>query len=71
MAMTMLLRLVSLLADLRLAIGLLLLIAIASGVGTAIPQQEAAGFYLERYDASPWLGLVNGNRLLQLQLDHV
>jgi cytochrome c biogenesis protein len=71
MAMTMLLRLVSLLADLRLAIGLLLLIAIASGVGTAIPQQEVAGFYLERYDASPWLGLVNGNRLLQLQLDHV
>lgn len=70
-AVTLLLRLVALLADLRLAIGLLLLIAIASGVGTAIPQQEPATFYLERYDAHPWLGLVNGNRLLQLQLDHV
>jgi len=65
------LRLVALLADLRLAIVLLAVIAIASGIGTAIPQQEASSFYIERYGAHPWLGLLNGNALLQLQLDHV
>jgi cytochrome c biogenesis protein len=65
------LRAVALLADLRLAIALLVLIAIASGVGTAIPQQEPNSFYLERYDANPWLGLLKGQALLQLQLDHV
>ncbi|MEB3172392.1 MAG: cytochrome c biogenesis protein ResB [Cyanobacteriota bacterium] len=65
------LRTVALLADLRLAIALLVVIAIASGVGTAIPQQEPSSFYLERYGAQPWLGLLDGNALLQLQLDHV
>ena len=69
--MTMLKRLMALLSDLRFAIALLLLIAIASGIGTAIPQQEAPAFYQERYDAAPWLGLLNGNGLLRLQLDHV
>ena len=64
-------RLAALISDLRLAIGLLLLIAIASGVGTAIPQQESEAFYRERYDSTPWLGLINGSWLLRLQLDHV
>jgi len=64
-------RLVSLIADLRLAIVLLLLIAVASGVGTAIPQQELEAFYHQRYDPSPWLGLLRGAGVLALQLDHV
>jgi cytochrome c biogenesis protein len=58
-------------ADLRVAIGLLLVIALASGIGTAIPQQETEAFYHQRYDPAPWLGLVGGDRLLGLQLDHV
>ena len=58
-------------SDLRLAIGLLLVIALASGVGTAIPQMESAEFYLPRYDPSPWLGLVHGQGILRLELDHV
>lgn len=58
-------------SDLRLAIVLLLLVAIASGLGTAIPQQESVEFYHRLYDASPWLGVVNGDGLLALQLDHV
>ena len=61
----------ALLSDLRFAIALLLLIAIASGIGTAIPQQEAAAFYQERYDPAPWLGLLDGTWLVRLQLDHV
>ncbi|MEB3316736.1 MAG: cytochrome c biogenesis protein ResB [Cyanobacteriota bacterium] len=66
-----LLRLVAWIADLRLAIVLLLLIAVASGIGTAIPQQEPPAFYHGRYDAAPWLGWLKADGLLQLQLDHV
>ncbi|MFN9621778.1 MAG: cytochrome c biogenesis protein ResB [Cyanobacteriota bacterium] len=66
-----LLRLVAWLADLRLAILLLFLIAAASGLGTAIPQKEDAAFYHQRYDASPWLGWLKADGVLRLQLDHV
>ena len=65
------LRLVAWIADLRLAIGLLLLIALASGIGTAIPQQESEAFYHQRFDGAPWLGLLRADGLLRLQLDHV
>ena len=64
-------RLLALLSDLRLAIALLLVIAISSGIGTAIPQQENEAFYLQRYGSDPWLGLLDGRWLLRLQLDHV
>lgn len=64
-------RLVAWIADLRVAIVLLLVIAVASGVGTAIPQQESESFYHQRYDPAPWLGLLRGDGVLALQLDHV
>lgn len=64
-------RLAGLISDLRLAIVLLLLIALASGIGTAIPQRESEAFYHQRYDPAPWLGLVPGDGVLALQLDHV
>jgi cytochrome c biogenesis protein len=64
-------RLIGWISDLRLAIGLLLLIALASGVGTAIPQKESEAFYHQHYDSQPWLGLFGADRLLRLQLDHV
>jgi cytochrome c biogenesis protein len=64
-------RLIAWISDLRLAIGLLILIAIASGLGTLVPQQENAELYHRVYDAQPWLGLLNGDAILQLQLDHV
>ncbi len=66
-----LLRLVAWISDLRLAIGLLLVIALASGIGTAIPQKEAEALYHQRYDSQPWLGLLRADGLLRLQLDHV
>ena len=67
----MLKRLIAFLADLRVAIVLLLLIALASAVGTAIPQGDPSASYVEAYAETPWLGLLNGQQVLQLQLDHV
>jgi cytochrome c biogenesis protein len=64
-------RLAAWLSDLRLAIGLLVLIALTSAIGTAIPQRETEDFYHRLYDNQPWLGLFNGGRVLTLQLDHV
>jgi cytochrome c biogenesis protein len=64
-------RLAAWISDLRLAIALLLVIAIASGIGTAIPQRETEGLYHQLYDETPWLGLLRGDALLGLQLDHV
>ena len=64
-------RLLGWISDLRLAIVLLLVIAIASGVGTAIPQRETAAFYHRLYDPQPWLGVLNGDGVMALQLDHV
>ena len=64
-------RIAAWISDLRVAIVLLLLIALASAVGTGIPQGDPAQSYLEAYEARPWLGLLNGNQVLFLQLDHV
>jgi cytochrome c biogenesis protein len=72
MAMTRpLLRLVGWLADLRLAIVLLVLVAVASGLGTAIPQKESTAFYHQLYDSKPWLGLIKADGILRLELDHI
>ncbi|MFM7753503.1 MAG: cytochrome c biogenesis protein ResB [Cyanobium sp.] len=64
-------RLAAWISDLRLAIALLLVIAIASGIGTVIPQRETETLYHQLYDETPWLGLLRGDALLSLQLDHV
>ena len=64
-------RLLVWLSDLRVAIVLLLLIALASAVGTAIPQGDSPASYVEAYADTPWLGLLHGEQVLQLQLDHV
>ena len=64
-------RLAAWISDLRLAIALLLVIAVASGIGTAIPQRETEALYHQLYDATPWLGVLRGDAVLSLQLDHV
>ncbi|MCP9809075.1 cytochrome c biogenesis protein ResB [Cyanobium sp. HWJ4-Hawea] len=64
-------KIAGLISDLRLAIGLLLVIAIASGVGTAIPQKESEAFYHQLYDPKPWLGVLHGDGVLAFQLDHI
>ncbi len=58
-------------SNLKVAIVLLLVIAVASALGTAIPQGEQSQIYLDLYQEHPWLGLINGENLLRLQLDHV
>ncbi len=63
---------VPLIADLRLAIVLLLVIALLSIAGTVIEQGQAPGFYLANYPESPALfGFLTGKRLLAWGLDHV
>ena len=64
-------RLAAWISDLRLAIALLLVIAITSGIGTVIPQREPEGLYHQLYDQTPWLGLLKGDAVLSLQLDHI
>ncbi|MEB3161120.1 MAG: cytochrome c biogenesis protein [Synechocystis sp.] len=60
------------LADLRLAIALLLLIAIFSISGTVIEQGETLGFYQQNYPDDPALfGFLSWQVILQLGLNHV
>ncbi|MEL7333003.1 MAG: cytochrome c biogenesis protein [Cyanobacteria bacterium J06560_2] len=64
--------LVPLLADLKLAIGLLLAIAIFSISGTVIEQGQGLTFYQENYPESPALfGFLTWKVVLFLGLDHV
>lgn len=58
------------LSSLRLAIVLILLIAAASGLGTALPQGEPSASY-EAYNSKPWLGVLDAAWIRRLQLDHV
>ncbi|MDY7002578.1 MAG: cytochrome c biogenesis protein [Cyanobacteriota bacterium] len=61
-----------LLADLRLAIALLLIIAISSISGTVIEQGESISFYQENYPEKPALfGFLTWKVILLLELDHV
>ncbi len=61
-----------LLADLRLAIALLLIIAISSISGTVIEQGESIAFYQENYPEKPALfGFLTWKVILLLELDHV
>ena len=64
-------RLAAWLSDLRLAIVLLLLIALASAVGTGIPQGDPPSSYIDAYADTPWLGLLHGEQVLQLSLIHI
>ncbi|MEB3339654.1 cytochrome c biogenesis protein [Okeania sp.] len=60
------------LADLRLAITLLLIIAICSISGTVIEQGESIPFYQENYPEKPALfGFLTWKVILLLELDHV
>ncbi|MEN9223482.1 MAG: cytochrome c biogenesis protein [Thermostichus sp. BF3_bins_97] len=64
--------LLPLLADLRLAIGLLLVIAVLSATGTVIEQDEPAAFYQANYPEHPALfGFLTWRVILNVGLDHV
>ncbi len=59
------------LSSLKIAIFLLLLIAVSSAAGTLIPQQESDQFYFDNFNKNPFLGVINGNILLLLEFNHV
>tara|TARA_B100000579_G_scaffold361487_1_gene319207 strand:- start:178 stop:1458 length:1281 start_codon:yes stop_codon:yes gene_type:complete len=59
------------LSSLKIAILLLLLIAISCAAGTVIPQQESDQFYYDNFNTNPFLGILNGNLLLLLELNHI
>ena len=64
----MLKRLIAFLADLRVAIVLLLVIALASALGTAIPQGDPASSYIEAYADTPGWGFCMGSRCCSCSL---
>ena len=57
------------LSSLKVAIILLLLIAIASAIGTSLPQGELPETYIAKYQINKFLGLLNGNMILRLQCE--
>ena len=58
-------------SSLKIAIGLLIIIAISSSLGTFIPQGEAKETYISIYNDDHWLGILSGENILQLQLNHI
>ena len=58
-------------SSLKVAISLLFIIAIASALGTAIPQGEPQETYLNLFASKPWFGFLDGETLLLLQLNHI
>ncbi len=58
-------------SSLKVAIILLLIIALASALGTFIPQNQSVEVYLDSFNETPWLGLIDGKTLLYLQLNHI
>ena len=59
------------LSSLKIAILLLVLIAISCATGTLIPQLESDQFYFDNFNKNPFLGIINGNILLLLEFNHI
>ena len=59
------------LSSLKIAILLLILIAISCAVGTLIPQQEPNQFYYDYFKKNPLFGIINGNILIFFQLNNI
>ena len=65
-------RIIKKLANLQLAIGLLLTIGIVVALGTLIEQDQSLAFYKQNYPyAKPILGFLNWELILFLNLDHI
>jgi len=69
--MTIVKNLIFKISSLKFAISLIIFIAISSGIGTFIPQGSNKKFYIDIFDDAPIFGLLNGEKLLKLQLDHI
>ena len=58
-------------SSLKFAILLIIFIAISSGVGTLIPQGNDKQEYIDFYNETPIFGFINGEQVLNLELDHI
>ena len=58
-------------SSLKFAIGLIIFIAISSGIGTFIPQGNRTEEYIDLYNSEPIFGLLDGNKVLAMELDHI
>ena len=58
-------------SSLRFAISLIIFIAIASGIGTFIPQGGSNKSYIDNFDSAPIFVFLDGEKVLKLQLDHI
>ena len=58
-------------SSLKFAISLIIFIAISSGIGTFIPQGNKSQDYIESFNKEPIFGIINGDYILKLQLDHI
>ena len=59
------------LSSLKIAILLLLIVALSCALGTVIPQQESDQFYYDKFNNSPFLGIINGKILLLFEFNHI
>ncbi len=64
-------RLIINISSLKFAILLIIFIAFASGLGTLIPQGKDISEYLEIYNLNPFLKILDGEKILKLELDHI
>lgn len=64
-------RFIQIISSLKFAIILIIFIAFSSGLGTFIPQGETHDKYIEIFNASPFLGYLDGYKILNLGLDHI
>ena len=58
-------------SSLKFAIFLLIFIAISSSIGTFIPQGKSFQEYLDLYDSTPFLGFLDGEKIIKLQFNHI
>ena len=58
-------------SSLKFAIFLLIFIAISSGMGTFIPQEKSLQEYFDLYNSTPFLGFLDGEKIIKLQLNHI
>ena len=58
-------------SSLKFAITLIIFIAIASGIGSLIPQGNNKKYYIDFFNEQPILGFINGKKILILQLDQI
>mgnify|MGYP001240032769 CR=1 FL=1 len=64
-------RIINWLSSLKVAIFILILIAIASAIGTSLPQKAPIEDYITRYESQKLFGIFNGQSIVNLQLNHV